>query len=217
MTTTHRRGLRNSAVLLLATTSAPAASAQVATWFWTVSDTGNGDGIIEPDESALLTLWMAFDPPNHGFSLAGPYDIVGDDAWMDGVIRDADRTKRWPDGGFDNLLFFDVGANLGFGDLQADNSITGIEHFQLSEFMGPNYNRDNPIALFFLEWTPGSYDPRAVTIDNGGPDAYIYTDHMGENILYRGTGGSVTFQVVPSPAAGPLLALAALGVCRRRR
>lgn len=41
---------------------AAVASAQTMTISWTVSDTGNGDGIIEPGESALLTMSADMNP-----------------------------------------------------------------------------------------------------------------------------------------------------------
>jgi len=77
-------------ILILAATTA-AAHAQVATWYWTVSDTGDGDGLIEPGESALLTLWMGFDPRQDqyggGVAWAGPYNILGDAAWESGAVE----------------------------------------------------------------------------------------------------------------------------------
>ncbi len=200
--------MRTAAPILFLAATTAAASAQVATWYWTVSDTGNGDGVIQPGESALLLLSASFDPPqpnDGGFAGTDPYSILGAGGWASGVVDE--RV---------NLL--DGHGIHDAGDLDTDNNILGIAHYQLPEFFQQGLmNKDNPIALFSIRWTPHDYAPRTVTLDNGGPDAYIYTDYWGNYLLYSGAGGSVTFHVVPAPASAAAFGLGALAALRRRR
>jgi hypothetical protein len=198
--------MKRSAVVVLSL-GASVARADVATWIWTVSDTGNGDGIIEPSESALLTLSVAFDPPQPQdggmFAAAGPYDILGDATWAGGMIDTYDaRLDQFSE---DPMI-------------DAQNNIRQVWHFQLPAiFGGVDHDASNPIDLFFIRWTPGSYAPATVTLDNGGPDAWIYTDMGGNALLYAGEGGAFSFDVVPAPATGAIFALCIGGCAARRR
>ncbi|MCW5776514.1 MAG: hypothetical protein KIS87_08760 [Phycisphaeraceae bacterium] len=183
------------------------AHGQVATWYWTVSDTGNGDGIIEPGESALLTLWMAFEPrqdqPGGGLAQAGPYDIAGSDTWSNGVVESWERRL----GDFSDPVAFD-----------SDNTFLGVDHFQHPRGWGYGvFVKANPIDLFFIQWTPATYSPHAVTLDCDGPDAFIWIDDWGTHLFYTGVGGFVSFHVVPAPASvAAFLAFAAFTGRRAR-
>jgi len=112
---------RSVAVMAAAMIAAPAcdAIAQVATWYWIVTDTGNGDGLIEPGESALLTLWVAFEPRQDqlggGLAQAGFYDILGNSAWAQGHVEET--IQRLP-------------YSTSDGKLDDANNILGIDHFQ---------------------------------------------------------------------------------------
>jgi hypothetical protein len=165
-------------VMVAVALSATLARADVVTWFWTVSDTGNGDGLIEPGESALLTLSMAFDPPQPQlggmFAQAGPYDILGNAAWAAGAV---DARENYLDDASDS------------GTLDGFNNILAIDNFQYALMFDVDYDDSNPIDLFFIRWTPEGYQPATVTLNNGGPDTWIYTDQFGNWLLYGGEGG----------------------------
>jgi MYXO-CTERM domain-containing protein len=190
---------------MLLLVAAGAARGEVVTWFWEVGDTGNGDGIIEPGESALLTLWAAFDPPQPQdggmFAEAGPYDIVGDARWGQGVVHE-----------YDNLL----DEATGEGILGEGNRISEVEHFQYAVVWDTDNDERNPIPLYFIRWAPPDDAQGTVTLDNGGPDALIYTDPYGITARYAGAGGAVSFEVVPAPASAAV-GLAALALATRRR
>lgn len=186
---------------------AASASAQnIATWYWTVSDTGNGDGLVEPGESALLELFCAFEPPpppEGGY--AGPttyYDIVGDDGWKGGTID-------WFDDYFCDGVYC--------GEVQPNNDIAGMVSYQLPPHFNPFFDASNPMPICAVRWTPDSYGGQSVTLDNGGPDLSVYTDGWGSTVVHEGAGGLVTFRVAPAPGALALAAAAALGASRRRR
>ncbi len=182
------------------------AAAQTPTvcWYWEVMDTAGNVGFVVPGAQAYLTLWAAFDPPNHGFAQAGPYTISGNAEWQAGTVF-----------GHDNRLWF----TSGHGDLNPDESITGVENFQLPELFNTDYIADNPILLYSIWWAPDRYEGQWVTVSNGAPDAFIYTNAFGSSVLYQGScAGTITFQVVPTPGCLTLLALGGLaGTLRRRK
>ncbi|MCW5776515.1 MAG: hypothetical protein KIS87_08765 [Phycisphaeraceae bacterium] len=182
------------------------AHGQVATWYWTVSDTGNGDGVIEPGESALLTLWVSFEPRQDqyggGYMQTGPYSITGGGTWAEGAI-DA----------FENFSQF-KGYVMTIDD---SNNFHNVDHYQYARWWGyGEFVSKNPVDLFFIRWTPGEYSPDIIVLENGGPNMYVYTDEWGSYLLYSGIGGSVTFHIVPAPASAAALGLCALAMGRRR-
>jgi hypothetical protein len=192
------------AVMSLGSTGGPT-WAQTICWEWELVDTAGNTGFVDGGESAILKLWGSFDPINHGFAQAGPYDITGDTEWANGTV-DA----------FSNDLFFSVG----FGTLGAGNSITGIENFQLNELFNSGYRDENPIQVYTIEWTPDRYEGQFATITNSSPDAYVYTNDLGASELYTGDPdcGAITFQILPAPGGMAVFGLGLLTCgCLRRR
>lgn len=194
------------ALLAIATLSTGTTAEYIATWSWRVVDTAGNTGFVAKGESALLTLSVAFDPPQPqpggGFASAS-YDILGDDAWKSGLVSS-----------FSNLL-----CPFSCGDVQSNNDIVGVWNYQAPSFFNPFFNSDNPIDLVVIRWTPSSYDGQTVTLSNGGPVAHVYTDEFGTTVPFAGTGGIGSFVVVPSPgglAALAVAAIAAAGIRRRR-
>jgi hypothetical protein len=177
-----------------------AASAQTMTISWTVSDTGNGDGIIEPGESAVLSMWAEMDPGATGFA-GSIYDITG--TGLDTGTMDV----------YDNLL----DALTDDGQLQGDNSITGIESFQLPPLFNPNFDASNPIELYNITWTPSDYTTRTISGGTTHVNFDVYTDDFGTNVGYDGVVNGFSFRVVPAPASLALLGLGGLVAGRRRR
>lgn len=182
---------------------AAAASAQgTITYSWSVSDTGNADGVIEPGESALLTMVATMDPGRTGFA-GSIFDIVGGMNWDTGSVDS-----------YDNLL----DALTDDGTLQANGDITGIEAFQLPPLFNPDFVGDNPITLYQITWTPNDYTARDVSVaDANHLNNDVYTDTFGTSVSYTGVPGAGTFSVVPAPASMALLGLGGLVAGRRRR
>ncbi len=182
---------------------AAAASAQnTMTYSWSVSDTGNADGVIQPGEAALLTLRATMAPtPAVGFA-GSIYDIIGGTNWTTGSLS--------------NLTNLVDSLATGPGTLNGNN-IMAIEAFQLPPFFNPNYNASNPIAIYSLKWTPADYTSRTVVVtDANHLNNDVYVDTFGGNASYTGVAGSASFNVVPAPASLALLGLGGL-VARRRR
>ncbi len=182
---------------------AAAASAQgTLTYSWNVSDTGNGDGVIEPGESALLTMIGTMDPGATGFA-GSIYDIVGVSNWDTGTV-DA----------YENHL----DALTGPGNLQGNNDILTIESFQLPPLFNPDFDASNPITLYSITWTPSDYTARTVEVgDTNHLNNDVYTDTFGTSVPYTGVSGVASFNVVPAPASMALLGLGGLIAGRRRR
>jgi len=182
---------------------AAAASAQgTLTYSWSVSDTGNGDGVIEPGESALLTMKGSMSPSATGFA-GSIFDIVGTSNWATGSIDS-----------YENML----DALTGPGNLQGNNDITGIEAFQLPPLFNPNFDASNPVTLYKITWTPNDYSARTVQFgDTNHLNNDVYTDTFGTSVGYSGVPGSGSFNVVPAPASMALLGLGGLVAGRRRR
>jgi hypothetical protein len=182
--------------------AAAAAAQGTLTYSWAVSDTGNGDGLIEPGESALLTMTGAMDPGATGFA-GSIFDIKGVSNWDTGSV-DA----------YENML----DALTGPGALQANNDITGIEAFQLPPLFNPNFDASNPVTLYKITWTPSDYSSRTVEVgDTNHLNNDVYTDTFGTSVPYQGITGLASFQVVPAPASLALLGLGGLVAGRRRR
>lgn len=194
--------MNRTAFIACLVASAGVASAQgLMTITWEVSDTGNGDGLIEPGESAVVTMSALMEPAQTGFA-GSIYDVSGDSAYMAGTVVS-----------FDNFL----DALTDDGTLQGDNSITGIESFQLPPLFNPDFIADNPIELFQLVWTPASYTPDFVSIGSRHVNFDVYTDTFGTSVSYDGEVFGAVVKVIPAPSAAALLGLAALGAGRRRR
>jgi MYXO-CTERM domain-containing protein len=181
---------------------AAAASAQTLTYSWSVSDTVDGDGIIEPGESALLTMVGTMDPGATGFA-GSIYEVRGVSNWDTGAV--ASYTNHLKDLTNDGVL-------------QANGDILAIESFQLPSAFNPNFDASNPITLYSITWTPNDYSNRTVEVgDANHLNNDVYTDNFGTSVSYTGVTGGASFQVVPAPASMALLGLGGLVAGRRRR
>lgn len=192
----------NSLCSLVVAGLATASGAQVMTISWVVDDTGDHDGIIEPGESAELTMWAGWEPAEHGYA-GSAFDITGVLNWDTGTV-DA----------YTNLV--DSLGN-GPGTLGAGNDITVIESFQLPEDFNPDYDPSNPIAIYAITWTPTDYAARTVSLTSVHEYFSVYTTSSGSNVFYTGDVSGGSFDVVPTPGSAGLLGAGGLLVlCRRR-
>jgi hypothetical protein len=119
-----------------------------ATWLWSVS-TQDGDAIIDPGETAIITLELLmesgfYDPEMFAFG-ASIFDTLG------GRGADAGHIVSW------NVLEHFADAT---GDLTTTDGVSlfGTTAMQF-DIQGP-FSADNPVAIFEFEWAPdvlGSY------------------------------------------------------------
>ncbi|MFG0243038.1 MAG: GC-type dockerin domain-anchored protein [Phycisphaerales bacterium JB054] len=178
--------------VLLATLAASATAQQ---YLWTITDTGDGDGCIEPGEEAAIGLDVVWGPPAVAFAYSN-CDVIGIEGWDDGVVIDA---STWY-------------CSEGFGvpPLVADNNdILAIENFQLPGFFncGCCGLPTNPTPQLRLRWQPSSYFARTVTIlpvnfqdfwDWGDPvpdQIRLYVDGFGNTIAPTPVRTALTFTV----------------------
>ena len=54
--------MKTTALFVVAGIAAAASAQGVMTISWTMSDTGNGDGILEAGETGVATLWALMEP-----------------------------------------------------------------------------------------------------------------------------------------------------------
>ena len=171
-----------SALLLVGTARAQ----DEITYRWVVSDTGNGNGIVEPGEAAVLTLVGEMAPQAFGFG-ATFFDMLGGVDWNTGLILS-----------FENLFneYTDDGELVG-GD------ILNIEPFQLPLFFNEDFDASNPVSLFQILWQPDDYAPRSVGLTSAGhPWNDIYTDEFGSNASYTPIIEAGLFEVTDSLGCG---------------
>lgn len=194
--------------------TAPALADGTATWLWDVT-TQNGDAIVEPGETATVTLSLLMEP-DPGFGpwvaiSATVFDVLGDDAAAKGSILGWEYHND-----LDQLT----------GDLATSDgvSIYNVQGGQLTALGGP-FSGDNPIDVFSFDWAPDEDGPFTATYVTNS----VYLDQLvHEVIVWEGTDiedalavtypvaeASISIMVIPAPAAA--VVLAAAFVPRRRR
>ncbi len=193
--------MKTTALIVVAGIAAAASAQGTMTISWTISDTGNGDGILEPGETGVATLWAAMDPGAVGFA-GSIFDLNGDARYADGTHT------------FDNYLdsLTNDGTDMGNGH------IVNIEAFQLPPLFNPNFDASNPIALGQLTYTPNSYANGVATFATENHLNFdVYTDDFGTSVPYTGIVERGQFAIIPAPASMALLGLGGLVAGRRRR
>ena len=187
-----------------------------ATWLWSVT-TQDGDAIVEPGETAMVTLAIDMepdtDPDGPVLGLAGViFDTLGGANAMKGQV------SGWV---FHNDLDFVVGDTTTtdgvslFGSTAAQLPLLDLVHF-------------DPIDVITFEWSPieaGTYTVDYATVtaswetmNPGFASIYVGDDRNFENVDWPIAEAAITFDVVPAPGVAPgALALALVAGAARRR
>lgn len=205
---------------------------------------GNGDGILEPGETALISLHGSFSnqftlahfAPAIGGISAGEtmglasliFNIRGGSAAAGTFNDSSPLANSHGTSGYGVRGGWRIAGSASNGIVQA----TGIDTIQIGQFSATpdTCNTANPVAnLFRFLWTPWSYGPRDVPFSvvpcpiAGLQVGSLYLD------LGNGTGVGVylapqdirlptlRIAVVPAPSAAATLTLIALTSARRRR
>jgi hypothetical protein len=224
--------------LSAATSVSPAQEAITLHWSFsevvagTTAPVSNPNGVIEPGESARISMTVSFappvgtimtytPPPGPGFGpVAGLANAFGDlrtTVEGRGTWYSLQRDPAWAIGG--------IGSVYGDG--------RGIAAWQLGQFPlpGATANPANPVTdVWRVHWTPDDYSARTVTftgqkaVSSPGTGGAVYInygeDPSAPQYLSKPLHvnfGSLQIQVVPSPSALGVLALAAAAAGRRRR
>lgn len=182
-----------------------------ASWLWDVT-TQDGDAVVEPGETATVTLSIDMSPDVGeemvlGFG-AAEWDVLGaGNADMGGIV-DWSVTDFFITilGESDGVNIFDVGAAQLTADLFID---------------------DDPIEVMTFEWAPDVYSQFNVeylTSTANPPDAPRTVGIMmgeslfdGEIVTWPIEEAGIVFGVVPAPSCVTLLGVAALVAQGRRR
>ena len=156
--------------------------------------------MLQPGETLVATLAAGMDPtPPVGYA-GSIFDIAGDAQYEAGTLRS-----------YSNLI------DSGWDQAGDDNSIRGIECFQLPPFFNPDFVADNPVAIYRIEWRPDGYTPGSVGFwSENHQIAEVYTDELGSSKGYGIVIEPGSMRIVPAPGGGLLLGLGWLGWRRRR-
>jgi len=193
---------------------APAATAQeTATWLWDVT-TDDGDALVEPGETATVTMSLDMHPDVDGLTVIGfagtTFDVLGSAGAPNGTVLD------WQ-------ILNDLDHFVTDESFTDGVSILNVEAAQL--LLGP-FSGDDPIDILEFQWTTDDYSGYAVTYETstasslggateGKVDVIVDLGDGAEAVLWDAVETSVTFQVVPGPAS-VLPLLGAGGVLARR-
>ena len=196
-----------AATIVALAAAATSANAQSVNWSWTVSDTGNANGVIEPGEQGIFSLSAQIVGAAPGAHLGNAiFNVMNLGGLETGTFTSLTRN---------GALSFNP---LGNGTADPLGNINGVDAFQLGFMLNPAASLDNPIHVFTAQWAPTDYTPRSVT----GGSVHLLTSIYSDMFAVAATdvpsvGGVVTAQIVPAPGAVALLGLAGLTAARRRR
>lgn len=191
-------------------------------------DTGNGNGFLEPGESAIVRLSAHISPPINTFISSGAIIIVPGGG---GTLRGLASSQLDIFGG--NLR----GGTLTAGPIDARWDLFGtppaIEDERLRDVdfgQFPVTNNlimtTNPVAdVFRFAWTPSDYTPRSVSLmtaagthsEGHASAVYLITGSTTRVVInVQPVFQGVQLVVVPSPGAAAAIAMAALVASQRR-
>ncbi|MDX9911335.1 MAG: hypothetical protein RBS39_05850 [Phycisphaerales bacterium] len=181
---------------------AVAANAQTMNFSWQVSDTGNGDGVIEPGENARLSLWASWNSAD--MFAASLFNVTNVANFDTGSIVQAARPAGL------------ASASPLNGTVMPGNSIMSIDAFQFPVFINPFADASNPIKIYEIEWQPADYSDRIVQIASQHTTAAVYNMFGSSTAMVAAPQGG-SFHVVPAPGSVALLAASGLCTLPRRR
>jgi hypothetical protein len=199
-------------LLALTALTTPTLADGTATWLYDIT-TQDGDAIVEPGETASVTLTLLMNPN------PGDAEYVGIGIAIFDTLGGANAANG-------QILGWQYHYNLGdlYGDLTTTDGVNlyNTHAGQLAgAFTGP-FTSANPIDVLTFEWQPlvaGHYDVAYSTeSDADGPHTvkvWEFIDDEETLATYPVTEAAITFTVIPAPATAILLAAA--GATRRRR
>ena len=199
-------------LLALTALTTPTLADGTATWLYDIT-TQDGDAIVEPGETASVTLTLLMNPN------PGDAEYVGIGIAIFDTLGGANAANG-------QILGWQYHYNLGdlYGDLTTTDGVNlyNTHAGQLAgAFTGP-FTSANPIDVLTFEWQPlvaGHYDVAYSTeSDADGPHTvkvWEFIDDEETLATYPVTEAAITFTVILTPATAILLAAA--GATRRRR
>lgn len=166
--------------------------------------TQDGDAIVEPGETATVSLWMDMEPsvgeklPDgtklFGFG-GGSFDIIGSKNAEMGTI-----------------LGWELNENLAaLGDMGTSDGISIFDVVLVQLHLGP-FDDSDPIFLLSYEWQPREYKPFEAVYEPfvEGPDGdpgFLIWKNDGSNELWAVDDVLVPITVVPASSTGLVLVM----------
>lgn len=178
-----------------------------ATWLWDVS-TQNGDTIVEPGETAMISLSIDMDPdvdwPNGTvLGLGGAlFDTLG------GVNADKGGILTWE-------LAFPFSEIIGDGDTTTTDGTSLFNTFVIQTLENDVFSPADPITVLIFEWDPRHVGSYSVQYATDSSFVSIITNEGGVN--WNVQEAAISFEVIPSPAAGTAVVIGCVLVSRRQR
>ena len=176
--------------------------------------TQDGDSIVEPGETATVSLWMDMDP-SVGEMLPDGTSVLGLGGGNFDIVGGTNADKG-------SILGWEVNRTLSLGleGITDGVSIFDIALFQLP-FSGP-FDDDDPIFLLSFEWEPSTYGffqaKYAPSVEsNDAPGLVVVWKNDGDAELWPTDKHQIAIMVVPSPSGmGALLGVIVLATRSRR-
>lgn len=189
----------------------------LGTWLWEVA-TEDGDALVEPGESAKVSLSMDLSPDVGDFIDRETFVLGFDTAIIDVIGEENAELGHIVDWELNPALF-----NGPFGDTDGA-SILGIWAVQLPQ--QPDFDTSDPISVLTFEWTPdalsrGPYQVEYSTATAGGfPGEFLVWANSDGDIVtlsWPVSEAAITIDVIPAPAPAALLAMPTLTLSLHRR
>jgi hypothetical protein len=178
----------------------------LATWLWDVT-TQNGDAIVEPGETATITLSIDFTPNVgekgktgnviNGLNFA-VFDVLGGPGAANGTIL------GWT---------IDWRLTLILGDTTKTDGVSLFSTALANPV--PFYVTDDPLFALSFEWAPvvlGEYDAHYESHTD-----QVWLDESYVPVLWDVREAVFSFQVIPGPSGLSLLVITVLCIPRRSR
>jgi hypothetical protein len=179
----------------------------LATWLWDVT-TQNGDAIVEPGETATITLSIDFtpnvgEPGKTGKTVSGLYGTIFD------VLGGAGATNG-------KIIAWSIDPRLIVipGDTTVSDGVSlfGTTLLNSAQF----FVADDPITAVAIEWLPSTFSNYDVEYQTCTLGVEVLEDFVV--VEWSVVEASLMFQVVPVPGTIALcVAMSALTAYRRRR
>ena len=209
-TTPHASNPTMKPTLAILALTTPTLADGTATWLWDVT-TQDGDTIVEPGETASVTLALLMEPSPGGGPWVGLGAAIFDTIGMRGA--DQGHIAGW-------TIHNDLSDLIGDQTTTDGVSLFGTEAGQVNTF-GP-FVSDNPIDVITFEWVPDTLAPLDVAYQTVSAieNVHVVLVYEGEDkesalaTFYPVTEAAITFTVVPTP---PTLLLLAIFTLPRRR
>jgi len=182
----------------------------IGVYLWQVT-TQDGDAVVEPGETATVSLWLDMTPSVVDSQTDGNQGVSA-------MIFD---TVAGPGAANGQILGWQINEDLGFltGDLTTTDGVSLFDtNLGQLPLFGP-FSKNDPIHLIDFEWAPTVAGDYVVEYTTSTHALEFWTGFFSnaQSTPAIPIEAQISFQVVPAPASLLIVAPIALGFLRRRR